>query len=571
MQSKKVNEILNEIESGGMVLPALQRKFVWNVERIENLFDSIYKGYPIGIFLSWKRKKEQLDNGNDRYYKFLTNYSEFNNYNNDELPLPIQDNRNVEVILDGQQRLSSLFIGLKGTYAYKEKGKLKSKSDSYPKRSLYFNLNSKQSDENEVEEIKYFKFMTEKEVEGSDWVLVRNVFDNDYLKKLQEKYKDSKNNTTIITNYIKLQSCIKNLELNFDVIDSDRTIDEVLDIFIRVNSGGTPLSKADLLYSNLTVEWPEARKSIDRLIETVISDTTFHINSDFIMRAAIYCVSDVISLKVSQLKNQASKIVSDWEKIESAIKNGFKLVNERWKFNDDDIRAKYSIIPIIYLFYNNELSNSFKDEINDNIKIYLIISNLKSIFGGSPDSILTSIKKCLGHLGEEAKNFSIENLFTYKLPGNRDFKIDEDFINNDLLLKQKGSDAKLVLSLLYANYDKQLAFHQDHMHPETICKKEEKIKKYFKGASEEKIKFIMDNYNRIPNLQLLEGSINESKNKTQLKDWVEKEYKDEKNKKDFFSRNYIDDNISLELNNFENFYNDRKKNMLIKLKKIFKI
>ena len=81
------------------------------------------------------------------------------------------------------------------------------------------------------------------------------------------------------------------------------------------------------------------------------------------------------------MKEQASKIVSSWEKIESAIKNGFKLVNERWKFSDDDIRAKYSIIPIIYLFYKNKLSTSFKGEINDDIRIYLIMMMSVLLFG----------------------------------------------------------------------------------------------------------------------------------------------------------------------------------------------
>ena len=183
--------------------------------------------------------------------------------------------------------------------------------------------------------------------------------------------------------------------------------------------------------------------------------------------------------------------------------------------------------------------------------------------------MLTSLKKCFG---KDITNFSINKLFSYKLPGNRDFKIDEDFINNDILAKQKGADARLILSLLYSDYDKQLSLHQDHMHPETICKSDKKIKDNTKNLSETQIEFIKKYYNSIPNLQLLEGTINESKNKKPLESWINEQFKnDPSGKKDYLNRNFVDDNINLDLSNFEEFFDNRKNNMSKKLKKIFKI
>ena len=95
-------------------LPAIQREFVWDLEQIEKLFDSIMGDFPIGSFLFWK--VEQEHKGDWAVYEFITKFDEDHPHNP---PANLNGvNRDIHLVLDGQQRLTALYIGLKGTYRY---------------------------------------------------------------------------------------------------------------------------------------------------------------------------------------------------------------------------------------------------------------------------------------------------------------------------------------------------------------------------------------------------------------------------------------------------------------------
>lgn len=110
-----IAEVVRDISANKYVLPSIQREFVWNTSQIERLFDSVMQDYPFGAFLFWELDREQ--NTLYEFYSFLQNYHEKNARHNPKVNLTGNDN--VMAVLDGQQRLTSIFIGLKGTYAYK--------------------------------------------------------------------------------------------------------------------------------------------------------------------------------------------------------------------------------------------------------------------------------------------------------------------------------------------------------------------------------------------------------------------------------------------------------------------
>src|SRR5271167_3348907 len=99
-------------------LPAIQREFVWKPDQIMQLFDSIMRGYPISSFLFWELKPENRDKW--QVYKFLDK-AQYGGIHNE---LANKDGvANLTLVLDGQQRLTSLIIGLRGTYVTKKKYK----------------------------------------------------------------------------------------------------------------------------------------------------------------------------------------------------------------------------------------------------------------------------------------------------------------------------------------------------------------------------------------------------------------------------------------------------------------
>ena len=109
-------EAIRNIESRSFRLPAIQRKFIWKPAQIIALFDSILQGYPINTFMMWHVVSSHIKT-NFRFYDFLSNYCQ--RFGEDNLLSDTRGSQDFMAVIDGQQRLTSIYIGLKGTYAYK--------------------------------------------------------------------------------------------------------------------------------------------------------------------------------------------------------------------------------------------------------------------------------------------------------------------------------------------------------------------------------------------------------------------------------------------------------------------
>ncbi|GAA8144181.1 hypothetical protein NP0151_07590 [Helicobacter pylori] len=132
-------------------LPDIQREYMWlkkaDEKKIEQLFDSILRGYPIGSFLFWKLQKEDIARSDEQdekklnfqLYKFIENYDERKPHNEKICIEQIKRN-DLYIVLDGQQRLTSLYIGLKGTRTLKKKRARNDNPNAYEEKRLYLNL-----------------------------------------------------------------------------------------------------------------------------------------------------------------------------------------------------------------------------------------------------------------------------------------------------------------------------------------------------------------------------------------------------------------------------------------------
>ena len=127
-----VKEALSRIEKGDYVLPAIQREFVWEPEQICSFFDSLMRGYPFGTFLFWRI--DQANSANYKFYGFVRDYHERDRPHCPELGLV--RNRPLTAVLDGQQRLTALNIGLRGSISLREPYKRKSSLNAYPEKFL---------------------------------------------------------------------------------------------------------------------------------------------------------------------------------------------------------------------------------------------------------------------------------------------------------------------------------------------------------------------------------------------------------------------------------------------------
>jgi len=135
-KSKSILQIVKEIEGSKVYLPALQRKFVWGKPQIELLFDSLMRNFPIGTFLFWNLERKVANNY--VFYEFLKEYDQRNPYNKRKDGSFL--NPEIIGVLDGQQRLSSMYIGLQGTHTEKAPYMRSTNENAYRKTKLFLNL-----------------------------------------------------------------------------------------------------------------------------------------------------------------------------------------------------------------------------------------------------------------------------------------------------------------------------------------------------------------------------------------------------------------------------------------------
>ena len=183
-----ISDVISRIDSNDIFLPAIQRKFVWKTDQIERLFDSIMQGFPIGTFLFWELNDKRSIN-NYVFYKFVNHYHERKTRNQQEI---LTSRRKLVSVLDGQQRLTSMNIALRGSYSYKIPRKHINNPDAYPRRYLYLNLLPRIGNDFQYE----FKFLTNDELKKVDenrvWFLVNRVLSWDNLGDLDSEYKNLK-------------------------------------------------------------------------------------------------------------------------------------------------------------------------------------------------------------------------------------------------------------------------------------------------------------------------------------------------------------------------------------------
>jgi uncharacterized protein with ParB-like and HNH nuclease domain len=568
-EKKTIKTIIDYINSRKIYLPAIQRKYVWENKQITRLFDSIMLGYPIGTFLFWKVRKAVVNSKEYSMYEFIKNFHQRDNYKNPPAPQPFpmgSDDETIWAVLDGQQRLTSMYIALQGSVSRKLPNKRWKNDDAFPAKELYFNLHSEKSGDDD--DISYeFRFMTDQEVkkpkDGKLWYLVKNI--------LMYKPNELLSEVIIKNNWISDKTAIENLSLlhtrlthdeiiNYFEVEAD-SIDSVLDIFVRINSGGTILSKTDLLFSTIVSHWDKARDEIDQLLSEINrTGEGYKFNNDFIMRTCLYLLDMPVTLKVETFKKDSVlKIKNNWGKIKEAIRRCVKLLDE-FGFNAENIISYVAITPVVYyLFKGGNTDPDSKSE----LKKYIVVAQIKQIFGAASNSALRLIREKMKVV--PANKFLLSNLTGIRFTGDRSMKCTSDEIDEWFDTYEIGAYTFMLLSLLYPNLKySQKGFHQDHMHPYTSF--EGKKLDCLILPSGQQLDDLKKNdwrhkRNTLANLQLLEGRENESKNKTPLSNWLKVKTNAENTK-------YLPTGISYKLNNFDEFMEKRQELMSKELKHI---
>jgi len=560
-----IKEAIDSVHKKKYLLPAIQREFVWDTYQIERLFDSLMRDYPISSFLFWEVEKENIKNY--QFYEFVREYHERDNRHNPKAN--IDGESGITAILDGQQRLTSLYIGLKGTYAYKLPRKRWDNDSAFPKRKLCLNLISPSKDG----DLQFdFQFLTKKEYKQKDenhvWFAVGDILNlekpveiNKYLikhglLKLDEDKAEFSNDALY-----KLWEVIhKNESINF-FLEKDESLDKVLNIFIRVNSGGTQLSYSDLLLSIATAQWKEkdAREEITSFVDEVNSiGDGFNINKDFVLKNCLVLSGfKGIAFKVDNFNQENMlTIEKQWDDITKAIKSSVILLS-CLGYHRDTLTSNNALIPIATYLYKigspDNFSESSKYE-SDRQKIFkwLVMVLLKRTFSGQPDNVLRPIREAINNSED---GFPFNEIIEKLKGGTKAISFDNDEIENLLYYQYAQAYTYSVLAFIYPSLDFRNKFHQDHIFPKKLFTAK-RLKN--RGISDDDIEFYLDNYNYLANIQLLEGVPNQEKSGTDFDVWIKEKYPNKDDRNAYMKRNYIPD-VDLSLESFKEFIEEREK------------
>ena len=576
-----IKEIVTKIGENQFFLPAIQREFVWGPEQITRLFDSIMKDYPIGSFLFWDVREENVATFD--FYKFMEKYHEKDYYNNPKADLA--GVKNIGCVLDGQQRLTSLFIGLRGTYAEKLPYKRMDDPNAFPEKRLYLNLLSRAPSDGNDEDLYDFKFLTEKEASYRDektyWFRVGEVLNFT---------REAEVNRYLINNELFSQAVEKSNFANdslFDLFEKvnnagiidyyladSQDINIVLNIFIRVNSGGTVLSNSDLLLSLATAKWRQidARKEISNLVKNINQiGEGFDFNNDFVLKSCLV-LSDInnVAFKVSNFTNENMALMEkNWEIIGKSIRLAVELLDS-CGYNRKRLTSKNAVIPIAYYLSkignpdNFVLSNGYRAD-RDRIKRWLILSLVKRSFSGQSDNVLGTIREVIT---KNPSEFPLDEIINKFKGDNKTLIFQKEDVDKMLELEYADPQTFLVLSLLYPNLDYRNRFHMDHIFPQKFFKRRELSKR---SIPKEDWDNFENGQDKIGNLQLLEGKLNVDKSAQDFDKWVIQNYPSVDSRNEYKSKNYIPLDSDLKFENFPEFLQKREGLIKLKLMEILEV
>jgi uncharacterized protein with ParB-like and HNH nuclease domain len=536
-QAETISTIVKRLNER-FFLPAIQREFVWQPDQIIQLFDSLMRNYPISTFLFWELSDENRDKW--EIYKFIDNFNQAASHNALANANGVQQ---LTLVLDGQQRLTSLLIGLKGSYTLKVKHKRWDNPNAFVKQKLFIDLlkDPKLDDETDEIGVRYgFHFHAQKPSGKSEhyWFEVGKVLDFDSQTKFDAFLDSAVDELPDTTTKAQIRVFKRNLEQLYRVIwkeqvvsyytEHDQNYDRVLDIFVRANEGGTKLSKSDLLLSMITMKWGgmNAREEIYGCVERLNNQLTRKNNfdKDFIMKTCLVVTDLPVQYKVDNFNNQnLNTIQGEWAGIKKAIETGVDLVNN-FGIDRDTLTSANALIPIIYYLNRNPSvtlrGTSHFDVLNaSRVRCWLTIALLNNVFGGQSDNMLRDTRRVLQESLVQSKDFPVAALSAAVSKAGKSTQFDDFTVQNFLGVTYGKQATFLALSLLYDdNSWGTVTHHQDHIFPRSL----------FTAATFDSLGIDADTRWRylelrdsIGNLQLLTAKENLEKSNLNTAEWFE--------------------------------------------------
>jgi len=567
-----VAETLRRIQRGELILPAIQREYVWKPSQVIKLFDSMMRGYPVGTFLSWKVEPETVKKF--KFYGFMKEYSAFDNRHNQLLD--VDPTQAVTAVLDGQQRLTSLNIGLRGTYAYRNKGGWATKEWSYPTRTLHLNLLG-YAPENEAGLRYHLAFLTREQVQsaGDDlthrWFAVGDILEAaeaSALMKLAQRHGVG-NDETATDILSQLWHAVHNTQSLQFYEEVDQDIERVLDIFIRVNSGGTVLSYSDLLLSIATAQWKtrDARAAVHGLVDQLnATGAGFTFSKDTILKAGLV-LTDIgdFGFKVKNFRTEnMERLDTQWDDISESLRVAAGLLSD-FGLSDGTLSADSVLIPIAYYLRRRNLGNDYRlaEKHRDDratLRSWVLRSLIvRGVWGSGLDTLLRDLREAIRTHG--ASGFPTAALETALGKQGKSLEVTDSLVDDILSLRFGSPRTFPTLAMLFDHVDTRVVHHVDHIYPASLVTKkavEHSVSTGTLAIDRTEVDEVVAKRDLLPNLQLLPGAENVGKSDQPPALWASNAYGSSNDMSAFLDRNALPAALPAAVAEFPAFFDARR-------------
>lgn len=348
-----ISTILDHIDSGHMALPEFQRGYVWNREQVRGLFESLYRGHPVGSLLVW-----------------VTDASTAQYRGEGDVAPGV-----VKLLLDGQQRMTSLYGIVRG----KPPEFFQGNADAFT--GLHFHL--------ENEEFSFYQPI--KMRDDPLWIDVTKLMQAGAsgLGNLTARLSRDPARTDRVGEYVGRLSRILNilsLDLHIEeVTGPDKTIDVVVDIFNRVNSGGTKLSKGDLALAKICADWPEARREMRNALKEW-EEQGFDFNLDWLLRNVNTVVTGEAKF-VHLHEIEAERIQDGLTRAIRRVNEILNLIGGRLGLDHDRVLFGRFAIPVL-ANYLDRRGKQLSAKESDMMLFWFVQAAMWGRFSGSTESYI---------------------------------------------------------------------------------------------------------------------------------------------------------------------------------------
>jgi hypothetical protein len=375
-----------------------------------------------------------------------------------------QKNATVMLVLDGQQRLQSLFIGLKGSYEGRElfldilSGEIAAPDDVKYKFAFRDTRNTS---------FPWIKFKELVFSDGNSFTATRQIIESATTPLTDEEKDKIGRHVAIVFKAFHSDDGIGYQELDSTENPSVYTEDDVVEVFIRANSGGTRLGKSDLLFALLTATWDDADERMEILLGKLNSHG-FAFTRDFVLKTCLTLLGHGARYEVEKFRKPGvrEEIEAKWDSIAAAISDVLDFVRGKTYIRCDKALPSYLVlIPLIYLrFHFTEAWKQARD-----VDQYLLRSSLAGAFGGTPDQLIDDLVKEL----RRARVFDLNEMFGVIRTQNRSLELTEDRLWD----MGYGSDnIHILFNLWYRDFNYTPAYENnlpqvDHIFPQSLLRK----------------------------------------------------------------------------------------------------